>query len=122
VSQFLDTDTPAFRALVSEARENYTARAWLHDTSSLERDMLSSLAAAKHGTVALDFRDDPRLIRAVYAALLKPSVLLGVGTCPECSDELDVNSRCPRGCLDGLDCEPDGPRRYRTLAQKQARR
>lgn len=104
-------------ALVAEARENYTAHYWLHDCSSLERDLLASLAASKHGTQALDFRKDPLLVRKVHAELSKPSVLPGVGTCPECQGELEDDGYCPKGCNHDA-MYPDQPRAERPFAKR----
>lgn len=76
-----------FDALVAVVRENYSAYAWLHDCSSLERDMAASFAAKKYGTTPLDFRKDPGLIRAVETSLKFPPrvhVCLGPTACAEC--------------------------------------
>jgi hypothetical protein len=84
------------------------------------RRMIATTAAKRYGTEPVE--PDTLVVREVYDALRQPSVLLGLGACPTCGDELDINERCSRGCLDSLDCEPDQPRQYRTFAQKWGRR
>lgn len=101
-----------FDAYVATARRYFDAYGWLHDAKALDRDLCASIASSEYGTEPLDFRDDPTLVRRVYDELRKPSVLLGVGTCPYCEGE-EVDDRCvdPR-------CESNAPRSHRPFSKR----
>lgn len=89
-----------FDALVAYVRDMYSATEWLHDMTTLQRRMVATAAAAFAGTGAIE--PDTVVVRNVYNALIFPprvSVLLGVGTCPECDEEMQGDD-CPnRACV-----------------------